>query len=75
MLWNKVVATGLVEYTGVLVLLSQMVFVSRVPKCPESAKMRGEDIPQLLYIYIYVYTYYMYICRYIYRNVGIHMQI
>ena len=42
MLWNGVVSNGLVV-TGVLVLVSQMVFVSKVPKCLESAEMRGGD--------------------------------
>ena len=41
MLWNEVVSNGLV--TGVLVLVSQMVFVSKVPKCLESAEMPGGD--------------------------------
>ena len=40
MLWNEVVSNGLVV-TGVLVLVSQMVLVSKVPKCLESAEMQG----------------------------------
>ena len=42
MLWNEVVSNGLVV-TGVLVRVSQIVFVSKVPKCLESAEMQGED--------------------------------
>ena len=42
MLWNEVVSNGLVV-TGVLVLVSQMVFVSKVPNCLESAEMQGGD--------------------------------
>ena len=40
MLWNEMVSNGLVV-TGVLVLASQIVFVSKVPKCLESAEMQG----------------------------------
>ena len=36
------VLNGLVV-TGVLVLVSQMVFVSKVPKCLKSAEMQGGD--------------------------------
>ena len=63
MLWNEVVSNGLVV-TGVLVLVSQMVFVSKVPKCLESAEM-GEICPG--YIYLYMYT--CIINRYIYIHV------
>ena len=45
MLWNEVVSNELVV-AGVLVLVSQMVFVSKVPKCLESAEMHGGDMPQ-----------------------------
>ena len=53
MLWNEVVSNGLVV-TGVLVLVSQMVFVSKVPKCLESAKVQGAGYaPAHIYIYIH----------------------
>ena len=39
MLWNEVLSSRLVV-TGVLVLVSQMVFVSKVPKCLERAEMQ-----------------------------------
>ena len=53
MLWNEVVSDGLVV-TGVLVLVSQMVFVSKVPKCLDSAEMQGGGICPSPYIYICV---------------------
>ena len=62
MLWNQVVSNGLV-ITGVLVLVSQMVFVSKVPKCLESAEMQG-DIPQPIYIYIFIF----YVAYYIHKQ-------
>ena len=56
MLWNEVVLNGLVV-AGVLVLVSQMVFVSKVPKCLKSAEMQEGDVPQPIYIYISIYIY------------------
>ena len=56
MLWNEVVSNGLVNYSGVLVLVvNQMVLVWRVPKCFESAEMQRGDIPLAIYIHIYIY--------------------
>ena len=58
------VSNGLVV-TGVLVLVSQMVFVSKVPKCLESAEMQGGICPSpyyiRMYVYIYIRTTYIYI--------------
>ena len=51
MLENNVVSNGLVNYTGVLVPANQIVFVSRVPTCLESAD---------IYTYIYIYIVFMY---------------
>ena len=52
--------------TGVLVLVSQMVFVSKVPKCLESAEMHGGICPGP-YICICVYIYmHVYLCIYTY---------
>ena len=57
MLWNKVVSNGLVNYTGVLVLVNQKVFVSRFRKCFESADMQGGIYPDphIYIIYIHIY--------------------
>ena len=62
MLWNEVGSNGLVV-TGVVVLVSHMVFVSKVPKCLESAEMQ-EGICPSPYIHIYVCIY-----RYEYRYI------
>ena len=39
--WDKVVSNGLVNYAGALVLVHQIVFASRMPKCLKSAEMQG----------------------------------
>ena len=49
------VSNGLVV-TSVLVLVSQIVFVSKVPKCLESAEMQGGYAPVYIYIYIYMHV-------------------
>ena len=57
MLWDEVVSNGLVV-AGVLVLVSQMVFVSKVPICLESAEMpRGICLNPYICISIYTYVY------------------